>query len=358
MIDGTRRDIDRPSLLAPLERALHALIGKHRAARDRAGNRQADLSPLSRPCNRNEDRMMIGCIGIVSPGAMGTEMGRSLASRGTRVVVALEGRSDRSRERSEVAGLEDVGTLAELVRVSEVILSIVPPAFAVEVAWRLGQAMTDVGSQPVVIDANAISPARATEVANAIERSGGRYVDGGIVGGPPHPGRRTDLVLSGKGADKLVSELTTDELVPTCVGSDPTSASALKMCYASWTKGTSALLISIRAVARTSRCRTSVDRPVGACSAGAPRPIRLGGRCCGTSMAMGRRDGRDRSNLRGLGSAGWGSGRSEPPIPTTDSVQGRRPAALAGRPVRRRIVLRAPNRSTPLILTPGRWSVH
>ncbi len=193
---------------------------------------------------------MIGCIGIVSPGAMGTEMGRSLASRGTRVVVALEGRSDRSRERSEVAGLEDVGTLAELVRVSEVILSIVPPAFAVEVAWRLGQAMTDVGSQPVVIDANAISPARATEVANAIERSGGRYVDGGIVGGPPHPGRRTDLVLSGKGADKLVSELTTDELVPTCVGSDPTSASALKMCYASWTKGPSALLISIRAVAR------------------------------------------------------------------------------------------------------------
>ena len=193
---------------------------------------------------------MIGCIGVVSPGAMGTEVGRSLAGLGTRVVVALDGRSDRSRSRSKAAGLEDAGSLSELVRASDLVLSIVPPAFAVDVASQLAQAMTDTGAHPVVIDANAVSPARAREVGHAIERGGGRYVDGGIVGGPPHPERRTDLMLSGAGAEKLATELTTEELVATCIGNDPTAASALKMCYASWTKGTSALLISIRAVAR------------------------------------------------------------------------------------------------------------
>jgi hypothetical protein len=63
-------------------------------------------------------------------------------------------------------------------------------------------------------------------------------------------GRRTDLLLSGEGAQSLATELTTDALVATCIGIHPTAASALKMCYASWTKGTSALLISIMAVAR------------------------------------------------------------------------------------------------------------
>jgi len=193
---------------------------------------------------------MIGCIGVVSPGAMGTEVGRTLAGLGTRVVVALDGRSDRSRSRAKAAGLADAGSLTELVRASDLVLSIVPPARALEVASQLAQAMTDTGSHRVVIDANAVSPARAREVGHAIERGGGRYVDGGIVGGPPQPGHRTDLVLSGRGAEKLATELTTEELVVTWIGDDPTAASALKMCYASWTKGTSALLISIRAVAR------------------------------------------------------------------------------------------------------------
>jgi 3-hydroxyisobutyrate dehydrogenase-like beta-hydroxyacid dehydrogenase len=193
---------------------------------------------------------MIECIGIVSPGAMGTGVGRTLAGVGSRVVVALEGRSDRSRSRATDAGLEDVGSLTELVRTTNLILSIVPPACAVDVAWQLARVVDDTGTHPVVVDANAISPARAREVAGAIERAGARYVDGGIVGGPPHPGRRTNLVLSGEGAEELAIELTTDELAATCIGADPTAASALKMCYASWAKGTSALLIAIRAVAR------------------------------------------------------------------------------------------------------------
>jgi 3-hydroxyisobutyrate dehydrogenase-like beta-hydroxyacid dehydrogenase len=190
------------------------------------------------------------CIGIVHPGAMGSEIGRTLSERSIRVVVGLEGRSERTKERAALCGLEDVGALSDVVRVSDLILSIVPPASALEVAAQVARCLPDAGRDIIVVDANAISPTRAARVAETIEEAGGHYVDGGIIGGPPRPGGRTDLVLSGPQADALASDLTTDELVATSIGPDPTAASALKMCYAAWSKGTSALLISIRAVAQ------------------------------------------------------------------------------------------------------------
>jgi 3-hydroxyisobutyrate dehydrogenase-like beta-hydroxyacid dehydrogenase len=192
---------------------------------------------------------VIDCIGIVSPGAMGSAIGATLVRHGARVVVALQGRSERSSARTRQAGLEDVGTLLELVTVSDLVLSVVPPAAALEVSGALAGAMEKSATRPTVIDANAISPARARTVAGKLRAVGARYVDGGIVGGPPRAGGRTDLFLSGEGAADLATELNTPDLTATAIGDDPTAASALKMCYAAWTKGTSALLIAIRSVA-------------------------------------------------------------------------------------------------------------
>jgi 3-hydroxyisobutyrate dehydrogenase-like beta-hydroxyacid dehydrogenase len=193
---------------------------------------------------------MIERIGLVSPGAMGSAVGTALLGRGSRVVVALEGRSPRTAARAAQTGLEDVGTLPELLALSDLVVSVVPPSAALGVAAELATAVEAAGSRPVVVDANAISPARAREVARVVEAAGARYVDGGIVGGPPRPGSRTDLFLSGADAAEVAAELTTAGLVVTAIGEDPTAASALKMCYAAWTKGTSALLIAIRSTAR------------------------------------------------------------------------------------------------------------
>jgi len=192
----------------------------------------------------------IRSIGIVSTGAMGAPVGRSLVGRGHRVVVALDGRSERSVARAAESGLEDLGTIDALVETADLILSIVPPVAAVEVAEKVAQVMAAGAAHPVFLDANAISPIRVEQIARAIEHAGGRYVDGGIVGGPPRRGERTDLFVSGPESDVLAVQLTTPELVVTSIGDDPTAASSLKMCFAAWTKGTSALLITIRALAR------------------------------------------------------------------------------------------------------------
>ena len=125
--------------------------------------------------------------------------------------------------------------MRELAGEAELILSICPPHAARDVA------VAAAGFAGVYVDANAISPAHAAEIA--LLHPG--FVDGGIVGGPPRePG--TTLYLSGRGAPAVAALFAGSLLEPRVV----TDASALKMAYAAWSKGTTALLLSIREVAR------------------------------------------------------------------------------------------------------------
>jgi hypothetical protein len=82
---------------------------------------------------------------------------------------------------------------------------------------------------------------RAREVADVQEQ----YVDGGIIGGPPQAAGETRLYLSGPRAG-AIAELFAGSIVEAPIVPD---ASALKMVYAAWSKGTAALLLAIRDVA-------------------------------------------------------------------------------------------------------------
>ena len=172
-------------------------------------------------------------VGLLHPGEMGAAVGLVLQSNGHEVLWASEGRSDATRSRAE--SFRDSGTVAALAGEAELILSICPPHAALGVACELE------GYDGIYVDANAISPAHASEIAALHPR----YVDGAIVGGPPRePG--TTLYLSGSGATPVAGLFAESVLAADVVA----NASALKMAYAAWSKGTTALLLSIRQVAR------------------------------------------------------------------------------------------------------------
>jgi 3-hydroxyisobutyrate dehydrogenase-like beta-hydroxyacid dehydrogenase len=102
----------------------------------------------------------------------------------------------------------------------------------------------------VFVDANAVSAATSRAVGEVIVRGGGRYVDGGIVGSPPTARGTTRLYLSGDGA-AAVAELFAGSIIDARVLSARIGdASAMKMAYAAWTKGTAALVLNVRALAR------------------------------------------------------------------------------------------------------------
>lgn len=184
-------------------------------------------------------------IALLHPGEMGSGVGGCLAARGLRVLFASAGRSAESLARAKAAGLQDGGNVRSIVRESAIVLSICPPHAAVDVADEVAK----IGFTGVFVDANAIAPDTTRTIGNVITAAGGTFVDGGIIGPPPKPGARTRLYLAGREA-KRIADLFTGTNVGTVVLDQPVgAASAVKACYAAWTKGSIALMANIRTLA-------------------------------------------------------------------------------------------------------------
>jgi L-threonate 2-dehydrogenase len=183
----------------------------------------------------------IDTVAIIAPGDMGHAVGRVLRETGMRVITCLRGRSARTASLAAQAGIADVEDDAALVREADVILSILPPAPATGLARRMAAAAEGSARHPIYADCNAISPATTRAIGDIVTESGMPYVDGGIIGGPPVTGRSgTRLYVSGPEAPSLTC-LSTPGLEVRVLSPIIGQASGLKMCYASLTKGLTAL---------------------------------------------------------------------------------------------------------------------
>lgn len=183
-------------------------------------------------------------VAILHPGAMGSSVGAALAGR-ARVVFAGTDRSTATLERAASDGIQDLGTEARIAAEADIVVSVCPPHAAEALAGHFAA----LDFRGCYVDANAIAPATARRIGDALEAAGARFVDGGIVGPPARRPGTTRLWLSGPEASGI-AELFEDSLLDAAVLDDrPGSASALKMAFAAWSKGTTALLAAIRALA-------------------------------------------------------------------------------------------------------------
>lgn len=184
-------------------------------------------------------------VGILSPGDMGHAVGRVLRENGAEVLSCLQGRSERTRGLCRAAGIEEADSFDELVERCDLVLSILVPAESEAAARTVAKAMICTGSELTYVDCNAVSPGTAKRVMAIVEEAGGRFVDAGIIGGPPrdrHSGTR--FPASGPHASGFAS-LTEYGLKVNVVGNEVGQASGLKMCYAASTKGPSALMVEL-----------------------------------------------------------------------------------------------------------------
>jgi 3-hydroxyisobutyrate dehydrogenase-like beta-hydroxyacid dehydrogenase len=190
-------------------------------------------------------------VGLLHPGEMGAAVGGSLVSIGHEVLWDPAGRSRATTGRALAAELTG-GTFDRLAAKSSVILSICPPHAALDVAHQVAAA----GYTGYYVDANAISVATAEQVAAIVTAVGAAYVDGGIIGPPPEVAGHTRLYLSGPHAAQIRPLFNRSRLDARIVEGPLYAASSVKMAYAAWTKGSSALLLAARALARA----TGVER--------------------------------------------------------------------------------------------------
>lgn len=184
-------------------------------------------------------------VGILHPGSMGISIAASAQNSGCTVYWVSEARSQQSHERAESIALLDAVTLGTLCEICSVIVSVCPPDAAEELA---NQVLAH-SYKGLYIDANAVSPQRAKRIGLAVVDAGATFVDGSIIGGPAWQPGITWLYLSGQRAEDAANCFTSGPLETSVIGEEIGKASALKMCYAANTKGTTALLCATLAAA-------------------------------------------------------------------------------------------------------------
>jgi 3-hydroxyisobutyrate dehydrogenase-like beta-hydroxyacid dehydrogenase len=194
-------------------------------------------------------------IGVLHPGLMGICVAATVQNSGHDVYWASEGRSHKTRERAETYKLRDAGSLAALCDTCAVLVSVCPPHAAEEVAEQV----LACAFQGVYLDVNAISPQRTIRIGEMMRAAGVEFVDGGIIGFPVRERGKTWLYLSGEKAQQAAAYCSGGPLETAVVGPEIGKASALKMCYAAYTKGTTALIGAILAAAEVMGVRGELE---------------------------------------------------------------------------------------------------
>ena len=185
---------------------------------------------------------MAPSVALLSPGSMGAVVGGVLRRHGAEVITCLEGRGPATAARAREAGIEVVADDTALVERADLLLSILVPSEAVNLARRVAAALEATGADLVYVDCNAVAPETGHEVAAVIAAAGGLPVDAGIIGGPPKRPGLTRFYASGEHAGRF-AVLGDYGLDVRLLGSEIGHASAFKMCYAAQTKGRYAIYI-------------------------------------------------------------------------------------------------------------------
>lgn len=203
--------------------------------------------------------MKIQNIGVISPGDMGQAVAQTLKAGGFTVHTALDGRSARTRALALEAGLNDCGSMQKVVETCDVVLSILNPAAAVDNARAAAAAIKASGRRCLFVDCNAVAPQTAQEIDAIIRAAGGECVDAGIIGPPPRGKASMRMYVSGPQA-ALLSPLSTGGISVRVMSERIGDASAIKMCYASYTKGAVALGVEMLMAARRLGVDAALDK--------------------------------------------------------------------------------------------------
>jgi 3-hydroxyisobutyrate dehydrogenase-like beta-hydroxyacid dehydrogenase len=186
-------------------------------------------------------------VGILYPGEMGVSIAASAINNRHQVYWLSQGRSNKTRARAEKYNLIEIDSPIEFCQICELVISICPPHASEEVA----RSVIESGFKGLYLDANAISPERAIKLEKMLEAKAIQFVDGGVIGGPAWRPKETWLYLSGPYAEQIAACFANGPLETKIIGKETGKASAFKMCYAAYSKGTTALLAAVLAASES-----------------------------------------------------------------------------------------------------------
>lgn len=195
-------------------------------------------------------------IGLLHPGAMGISLAASAQATGHKVYWVPAGRSEHTRSRAAQHDLLACKSLMELCSTCSIIISVCPPHAADSVAREV----LECSFSGIFVDMNAIAPQKVSSIYADMKQAGIEFVDGGIIGGPAWEPQNTWLYLAGRQAEEVAGCFRQGLLETEVMGTEIGKASALKMSFAAYTKGSTALLCAIMAAAEEMGVREALEK--------------------------------------------------------------------------------------------------
>jgi 3-hydroxyisobutyrate dehydrogenase-like beta-hydroxyacid dehydrogenase len=189
-------------------------------------------------------------IGLLYPGEMGTAVANLLRSD-HRIVTTLAGRGASTVRNCRALGLADLESVGEVVHGVGVLLVLVPPAVALQVAKQVREELLAArqDSRLVYVDLNSVSPDTVHKLAEVFAGTAVDFVDGAISGPASRLTTGCTLYLSGTRAEE-VAELFNGKMTVHVLGEVPGQASALRMLLSGLTKGVIALFVEMALAAQ------------------------------------------------------------------------------------------------------------
>lgn len=188
-------------------------------------------------------------VGVLYPGELGAAVAAVLRGRGLDLVTTLGGRGLATARRCEDAGIVVLNSLADVVRRADVLVSLVPPGAAEDVAAAYCDLAHLAPSTAIYVDMNSIGPELSAALGERVERRGRGFVDAAINGLAKNLTTGGTLYLSGARAGE-VAALFGGAVRTKVLGDDAGRASAMKMLLAGLSKGVCALFAELALVAR------------------------------------------------------------------------------------------------------------
>ena len=186
-------------------------------------------------------------LGVLGFGTASYEITKGLRSEGVADIHVWkrEPWSDDVQARANTAGVTLCREASEVTTVSNIIISLVAPTAAPEVAR---QACSEIAGK-FYLDLNAVSLKTKEAAAAVIQGAGGRFIDGAIMGPLKRQRHQVSTVVSGEDAAELAGALQGCGMDVRAIGTKVGLASTVKMIRSVYTKGLEAIVVEFMVAA-------------------------------------------------------------------------------------------------------------
>lgn len=186
----------------------------------------------------------LATVGMLYCGDLGTAFARLLQKAGLHVVTTCEGRSPRTQQRAEAAEVEILPTLDAVVSVADIVVSLVLPGAAHELACRYADRRSLCPDGAMFVDANSIDLRTLAAIETTFAATDISFVDAAIHGGAKSLEQMGVMYVSGRDAEHISALCGTAVRVHP-LGERVGQATRMKLLLAGLSKSFNALFLEI-----------------------------------------------------------------------------------------------------------------